>query len=142
MDVFRRVDLMIVCIIKSNRRPKIWNLPSGGPAIEAHKLKLSSWCDREMQSFVEKTKALAGTVDIKNPFHVYRQEVRRLTELVAHLIPGIEKRGFKNHHIDHIKPIWHGFNNNIPPEEIADISNLRMLPYRENMLKGRYHKPT
>jgi hypothetical protein len=66
----------------------------------------------------------------------YYKEVWRLTELIAHKIPGIEKRGFKDHHIDHIKSIHYGHKNNIPISIIADLTNLRMLPYKENMKKG------
>jgi hypothetical protein len=66
----------------------------------------------------------------------YFKEVMRLTERVAHLIPGIEKRGFFDHHIDHIVSIKYGYVNDIAPETIADIKNLRMLPHKENMKKG------
>jgi 5-methylcytosine-specific restriction endonuclease McrA len=39
--------------------------------------------------------------------------------------------------IDHIIPIRYGFENNIPPEEIARLENLRMLPWKENLIKGK-----
>lgn len=38
--------------------------------------------------------------------------------------------------IDHIYPISHGFKNNIPPEIIGNISNLQMLPFKENESKS------
>lgn len=66
----------------------------------------------------------------------YRARVWELTEQVSHLIPGIEKRGFKDHHIDHTTSIWRGYKEGIPAELIGSLSNLRMLPYRENMAKG------
>jgi len=50
-----------------------------------------------------------------------------------------EKRGtFKKdgYHLDHIYPISLGFINNIPPETIGNISNLRFIPWRENLLKS------
>jgi hypothetical protein len=66
----------------------------------------------------------------------YYKRVWELTEAVAAHIPGIEKRGFNDYHIDHITPISYGYKHNIPPHEIANIDNLRMLPYKENMRKG------
>lgn len=73
----------------------------------------------------------------RKPWEVYRSKVRELTEDVAHLLDGIEKRSFKGHHIDHRISIWYGFKNKIPPEEIAALSNLRIIPSKDNMLKGR-----
>jgi hypothetical protein len=73
----------------------------------------------------------------KPPFVAYRKKVMKLTESVKHLLPGIEKRSFKHYHIDHKVSIWFGFKNGIPAEKIACIDNLRMLPAKENMLKGR-----
>lgn len=72
----------------------------------------------------------------KTSFYLYRKRVQALTELVADKIPGIEKRGFKSYHIDHIFPIWQAFRAGYPPEWVAELSNLRMLPHKENMAKG------
>jgi hypothetical protein len=38
--------------------------------------------------------------------------------------------------LDHITSISEGFSKNISPEVIADMSNLRMLPWKENLLKS------
>ena len=73
---------------------------------------------------------------VNKAFRDYRKIVRQLTELVAHLIPDIDLRGFKNHHIDHKVSIWYGFHHGIPPEQIAEVANLRLIPYKDNMLKG------
>lgn len=67
----------------------------------------------------------------------YRKEVWRLTEQVAHLIPGIETRGWKQYNVDHIYPIAAGYKNGIPAELIADIKNLRMLHQSLNEQKNR-----
>ena len=74
----------------------------------------------------------------KRQFDLYRKQVQDLTELQPlHELEGIEKRGFRDHHIDHKISIWHGYKNAMDPEQIAHISNLRMLPYKENMRKGK-----
>lgn len=67
----------------------------------------------------------------------YKKHVWSLTEAISHHIPGIEHRGFKKDHIDHIISIWNGFRLGIEADKIADISNLRMLHYKLNLLKGR-----
>jgi hypothetical protein len=38
--------------------------------------------------------------------------------------------------LDHIIPIKECFELGIPIEEAADISNLRMLPWRENLMRN------
>lgn len=40
------------------------------------------------------------------------------------------------HQLDHIIPIRYGFDNNIPPENIARLENLRVIPWKENLTKG------
>ncbi len=72
-------------------------------------------------------------------FNVYKKECWRITELQnIKSLPNHENRGFRNFHLDHIYPIYHGFKNNVPPEVIGDISNLRFIPYKENMRKGKH----
>ena len=73
-------------------------------------------------------------------FEKYRNKVDSLTRKQSiHLLENVEKRGKAGvdgtYHLDHIISVWHGFHNDIPPEEIADISNLRMLPWLENQKK-------
>ena len=38
--------------------------------------------------------------------------------------------------LDHKTPIIHGFRNSIPAHIIADVSNLQMLPWKENVIKS------
>lgn len=72
----------------------------------------------------------------------YYQKVRRITEAQPlQLLEGYEERGpaelgTDNLHLDHIVPIMYGFLNEIPAEIIGDISNLRFIHWRENIVKG------
>jgi hypothetical protein len=38
--------------------------------------------------------------------------------------------------LDHIIPIKFGFENNIPPEVLAEKNNLRMLPWKQNLMRN------
>lgn len=66
----------------------------------------------------------------------YKKLVQKLTEGNKHNLEGIDKRGFDTYHIDHKISIHYGFVNGIPPEHIADPSNLRVTSKGENCLKG------
>jgi len=41
------------------------------------------------------------------------------------------------YHLDHIVSIRYGFDNNLLPEEVARKQNLQMLPWKENISKGK-----
>lgn len=41
------------------------------------------------------------------------------------------------YHLDHVISCREGFESNMPPEQISDVSNLQMLPWRDNIVKGR-----
>ena len=41
------------------------------------------------------------------------------------------------YHLDHIVSVRSGFDNNIPPEEMSRKENLQMLPWKENITKGK-----
>lgn len=61
----------------------------------------------------------------------YITESQPLHELRNH-----KKRGWRKYHLDHVVPIVHGFLNNMPPEQIGHISNLRFIHWSKNMKKG------
>ncbi|MFN5417943.1 MAG: hypothetical protein ACK5B9_12870 [Flavobacteriia bacterium] len=70
-------------------------------------------------------------------FDIYKKEVWDVTNSQnLSLLPDFDKRGFKSYHLDHKVSIYYGFKNNILPETIGFIDNLRMIPYKENMIKG------
>lgn len=72
----------------------------------------------------------------KSSFQKYKERVKELTEQIKHMIPGIEDRGYYKYHIDHKISVRWGFENNIPEEHISDISNLRMLWWKDNLNKN------
>jgi len=37
--------------------------------------------------------------------------------------------------LDHIDPVYEGYINNISPEELAKVENLRIIPWKENLIK-------
>jgi len=71
----------------------------------------------------------------------YRNEVDRLTkQQPLHELEHYNKRGPNGkegaYTLDHIISVALGFKNNIPPVAIANIQNLRMIPWKDNILKG------
>ena len=70
----------------------------------------------------------------------YYNDVRNITNLQPiHILENYEKRkhmGDDAYHLDHIYPISKGFENNIPPEIIGDISNLQFLFWKDNLIKS------
>jgi len=71
----------------------------------------------------------------------YKIDVWRITnQQPLHLLENYDMRGINGEEgaytLDHIYSIRKGFNNNIPPEEIGQFSNLQMLPWLDNITKG------
>ena len=71
----------------------------------------------------------------------YYKAVIRITRLQnIQILENYDKRanapGEHAYHLDHIYPIIKGFEDNIPPEIIGDISNLRFIPWKENLQKA------
>ena len=86
-----------------------------------------------------------GVSRVENEKHlsdymVYRNKVVRMSERQPlDLLENYELRGNSEndgYHLDHIVPISYGFKNDISPEKISDISNLRFIPWLENIKKG------
>ena len=71
--------------------------------------------------------------------HDYRQIVTRLTNLnfskyYYSINPLNLKRG-KNYHLDHIYSVYEGFIHKISPVIISNPFNLRVIPFKENIVK-------
>ncbi|RYC70859.1 hypothetical protein [Spirosoma sordidisoli] len=78
----------------------------------------------------------------KSSWRKYRSTVWALTyEQPLSNLPFYMLRHFKGFHLDHIVSISDGHKHSIPTEWIADLTNLRMIPANENMLKGRLSDP-
>lgn len=76
----------------------------------------------------------------------YYYEVKRITNRQdLESLENYEKRGKARlsqdnsdvYHLDHIIPISEGYKNGISPEVIGDISNLRMLKWKENIGRNK-----
>jgi hypothetical protein len=71
----------------------------------------------------------------------YRNEVDRLTKKQPlHELQHYDKRGPNGkegaYTLDHIISVALGFKNGIDPNIIASINNLRMIPWKDNIVKG------
>lgn len=76
----------------------------------------------------------------------YKTRVQRLTEQTyARFSNEINPNAFPRtlagveggYQLDHIKSTWRGFQEKLPPEEIAKKENLQMLPWLENLKKSK-----
>lgn len=79
-------------------------------------------------------------VEDKDPFVVYRDEVRRITEETYienfKSIENASLRG-KGYDLDHVVSIYDGYLNEIPVEIMASIHNIRIIPTTANRSKSR-----
>lgn len=78
---------------------------------------------------------------LKSKFERYYIDVRNLSNRnykknKSSINPNGSNRGRTLYHLDHIFSIKDGFDKNIPVEVISHRSNLRMLKYDENIVKG------
>jgi hypothetical protein len=80
----------------------------------------------------------------KTKYQQYRYLVDKLTEInyvkFYDIINPEHKPRTKcgvegGYQLDHIYPVYEGFMNNIPPEEIAKLENLKVIPWEENQRK-------
>lgn len=107
-------------------------------------LRLKNEISQYKLSFEEKSKS-----DILiEPDNIEGRQLKRLKRrYIAHVraytetqdlksLENIDKRDFRNWHIDHIVSIRDGFRFNIPIELIGNIKNLRVISRDENFKKG------
>ena len=71
----------------------------------------------------------------------YRQCIKRLSEenfrrYYYEVNSDMKERGLYKYHLDHIYSVADGFKNGVLPEVIANINNLQILWWRDNVSKG------
>lgn len=118
------------------------------------------YCSRECMSVSEEQKNKMRSIDrsyMKTEEYIkrvskdttpaykrYANKVHRLSQRIyeeyEHIInPDSYERTLcgveGGYQLDHIIPVRYGFDNNIPPEELARVDNLRMIPWKQNLLK-------
>lgn len=74
----------------------------------------------------------------RSEWEIYRNTVRSTTERVyrknKHLInPKEVNRSTQGYHLDHVIPIWYGFENNIPINILTNPRNLRIIHSKQNL---------
>ena len=89
--------------------------------------------------FVKKNPKIRPKIkNIKNlERKLYYAHVWEVTEnQPLNILENYDKRGWKNHHLDHIFPISIGYTQNIHPKKVGNIKNLQFIPFEENLSKG------
>jgi len=75
----------------------------------------------------------------KQKLKEYRTQVLKYTRKEPlYQLDNYNHRGKGSFHLDHIISIKFGFDNNLPPEIIGNIANLRYLKVSENISKRDY----
>lgn len=81
-------------------------------------------------------------LDKKSDYELYKRSVRMVMSKMpwqnlpnAHLQGRADKNNLNAHHLDHKFSMKEGFIRNIPPFIIGHISNLRFIPWKENVKK-------
>lgn len=79
-------------------------------------------------------------ISLQSEYDRYRNVVNQITrQQPIEILENHEYRGVSgidgNYHLDHIYPIRQGFLNKINPEIIGHISNLRFIPWKDNIIK-------
>ena len=70
----------------------------------------------------------------KKIYYVKVWEITEANDLT--ILRNHKKRGFRKYHLDHIYSISEGFKNDIQPEAVGNIQNLRFIHHKKNIKKG------
>lgn len=77
-----------------------------------------------------------GETEVTREKRLYFNNVMKHTKYNSLNVTGIELRGKRTFHLDHIFPIQKGFIFSVPPELIGSLDNLRMLWCGDNQSKN------
>jgi 5-methylcytosine-specific restriction endonuclease McrA len=68
---------------------------------------------------------------------LYYARVWEVTESQPlYILENSNKRGWKNHHLDHVFPIALAYHKKLSPKRVGNIKNLQFIPYQDNLIKG------
>lgn len=75
---------------------------------------------------------------------VYRLSEKVYNDNIDTINPNMYTRGLCGvdgaYQLDHIVPVRFGFDHDIPPEIIADVNNLQLITWKENLLKSNKYE--
>lgn len=114
---------------------------ANGKRISVHNKSISTDKQEKINAKVKQTKIKNGTWiadEDLSKWVLYKRKVTMMTRnQELHLLSNIEKRAFGpgEYNLDHMYSQYEGFQNNIPPEIIGHISNLKMILFEENRKK-------
>ena len=90
--------------------------------------------EKSLSSKLENSKSVIDPAT-KTEFEVYKRAVWRFSNRSYKQHMSEQKRNRKNH-LDHILSIVEGYQNNIPPEVVGSIHNLRIISGTDNQKKS------
>ena len=136
-QLYKRVDLLT--------RAKKQNTLCNGCAKTTYKIGVMSGTTEEQRNKMRATKAgfknWEEYVEKYPKKEFYKREVWKYTyrnDLT--ILENFDKRGRcgvnNAYQLDHIISINFGWKNNIPAEQIGEMKNLKMIPWKENRKKG------
>ncbi len=137
--------------LASNKKPI--GRPKGSKNKDNTKVKLANIHKRKYLKLITKEQRLKGIAKRNgyatyeeyqatlSDWEKYKNEVWRLTnQQPLTELENFDKRGTSGiegaYQIDHIYSVLKGFKNGVPPSLIADIKNLEMIPWLDNVKKG------
>jgi hypothetical protein len=127
----RKKKVHVICKIHGDFFASAGNLLQGGGCQK---------CGYKKQTMTKVAKGIITDPNKVDAFVAYRRQVRDLSNRnfvkYYHDINPLNLRRGKDFHLDHIVSIMCGFSQNIPYEEIAAPSNLRIIPALDNIKKG------
>jgi hypothetical protein len=118
-----------------------WNIGKKYPGMFSHINRLGE--NNAYIKYVLKTEGITyqeyqARLDKKEQYYRAVLNITNLQkiEVLEHFEKRAKAPNEKAYHLDHIYPVNRGFLNGIPPEIIGDISNLRFIPWKENLAKS------